>query len=81
MNCIDCEHHKTVNDRDPDDWFCDDDVAIVCTLTPQTPKETRYMADRAGFKPITVACRPYNARKESPTPQWCPLGLGGKAAA
>lgn len=57
-NCMDCPHHRVEADPDPDDWFCDDDIKVVCTK-----------ADRN----ITVACRPYNTRKESDIPEWCPL--------
>jgi hypothetical protein len=57
-NCIDCSSHEVIRDPDPDDWFCDDDVAVVCNLS-----------DR---RRITCACRPYNIKKESETPDWCP---------
>src|SRR4051812_3276113 len=30
--CIGCKHHEVIADPDPHDWFCDDDVAVVCTL-------------------------------------------------
>ena len=59
-NCIDCPFHKVLADPDPHDWFCDDDVKVVCTKTRNN-------------KTITSACRPYNTRKESETPYWCPL--------
>ena len=59
-NCIDCPFHKVLMDPDPDDWFCYDDVKVVCTKA-----EPR--------KEITVACKPYNIRKESAVPKWCPL--------
>jgi hypothetical protein len=55
---MDCPHHRVERDPDPYDWFCDDDVKVVCTLAQRD---------------ITVACRPYNKRKESDVPQWCPL--------
>lgn len=58
-NCQDCPHHENRMDPDPDDWFCDDDMKVVCTLTRN--------------KEVTVACRPYNLRKESGVPEWCPL--------
>ena len=58
-NCIDCPFHKVLPDPDPHDWFCDDDMKVVCTK-----KEN---------KQITCACRPYNLRKESEVPEWCPL--------
>ena len=30
-NCIDCEFHRVINDPDPNDSFCSDDMAVVCT--------------------------------------------------
>lgn len=57
-NCIDCPYHEVKSDPDYSDWFCDDDVKVICTKTG---------------KNITVACRPYNIRKESEIPKWCPL--------
>lgn len=57
--CIDCSCHTVLPDPDPDDWFCDDDVKVRCTRANRN---------------ITVACRPYNIRREtSPIPDWCPL--------
>lgn len=44
-NCMDCPNHKVLPDPDPDDWFNDDDIKVVCA---------------AVSKDITVACRPYN---------------------
>lgn len=58
-NCIDCPFHKVLEDPDPNDWFNDDDVKVVCT--------------KKRNKNITTACRPYNLRKESEIPDWCPL--------
>jgi len=58
MNCIDCPNHRVLPDPDPNDWFCDDDKKVICNLNE---------------KEITVACRPYNLRKECETPEWCPL--------
>ncbi len=58
-NCVDCPNHEVLPDPDPDDWFCDDDVKVVC---------------RRVNRNITVACRPYNTRKECEVPDWCPLG-------
>jgi len=57
-NCMDCQYHKVLSDPDPHDWFCDDDEKVVCEKSN---------------KNITVACRPYNKRKECVTPTWCPL--------
>lgn len=60
-NCLDCPYHEVKRDPDPDDWFNDDDEKVVCNKTKRKNNE------------ITVACRPYNLRKESEIPKWCPL--------
>lgn len=75
---IDCPHHRVILDPDPYDWFCDDDVVVVCThpLTPrQEPQpSSSFAAKRQAFKPATVGCRPYRTREETtPVPTWCPL--------
>lgn len=57
-NCIDCPAHRIEDDPDHDDWFCYDDVKVVCSHTG---------------KNVTSACRPYRTRAESDTPDWCPL--------
>jgi len=57
-NCLDCPFHEVRRDPDPDDWFCIDDVKVVC-LT--------------GERNVTEGCRPYMTRKESEIPDWCPL--------
>ena len=59
-NCLDCPKHHIAPDPDPHDWFCDDDVKVVCD-------EAR--------RNVTVACRLYNIRKESEIPEWCPLKI------
>jgi len=56
-NCIDCSEHRVLSDPDLHDWFCDDDVKVICKLNN---------------KQITCACRPYNTRKECNIPEWCP---------
>ena len=38
MSCIDCAHHAIINDADPNDWFNDDDCAVVCTKVPNDEK-------------------------------------------
>lgn len=58
INCMECQYHEVRPDPDPDDWFNDDDVKVVCMKAN---------------KNVTVACRPYNIWKESDTPSWCPL--------
>lgn len=74
-NCLDCPHHRVINDPDPDDWFCDDDMAIVCTKMPNPRQDTssRHEADRSKFRIVGCAIRPYNLREEGDVPKWCPL--------
>jgi len=74
-NCIDCPNHRVINDPDPEDWFNDDDVAVVCILAKNDekgkfPESVAYAQD---FRVITSMCRPYNTREESKTPASCPL--------
>jgi hypothetical protein len=61
-NCMDCPFHEVLPDPDPNDWFCDDDSKVICTKTKRKHNS------------ITVACRPYQLRKECDIPKWCPLG-------
>lgn len=56
-NCIDCTSHQVLPDPDPSDWFCNDDVKVIC---------------KVNGKQITCACRPYHIRKECDIPDWCP---------
>ena len=60
-NCSECPHHEVLPDPDPDDWFNDDDVKVVCKKTKRKDNV------------ITTACRPYNIKKETDIPKWCPL--------
>jgi hypothetical protein len=78
MNCLDCPSHQVIPDPDPDDWFCRDDLAVVCKRVYMQPDpNSEYVADRQSFKPVTVSCRPYRARTESDTPDWCPIKKEG----
>ena len=73
-NCMDCPHHLVVNDPDPTDSFNDDDMAVLCTKTPNHSQRHYYAYKRLfEYEPITVSCRPHYKRKESITPKWCPL--------
>lgn len=73
--CIDCPHHEVINDPDPDDWFCDDDLAVVCAKTPNPKQNTdsKYRADHSPFRVIMPGIRPYKLRAEALVPSWCPL--------
>lgn len=73
-NCYECPHHKIYNDPDPYDSFCDDDIAVKCELCKGEPKKGLMGEYRMGKPMITVACRPYNIKKEcAGIPDWCPL--------
>jgi hypothetical protein len=63
-SCIDCPFHEVRTEGDPDDWFNDDDVKVVC-------KKKNY---RENYRVVISSCRPYQMRIETtPPPQWCPL--------
>jgi len=74
-NCLDCPLHQVLPDPDPDDWFNDDDCASVCTRTKNELQDNmaKWFIRRSDFRPITVSARPYQVRKESESPDWCPL--------
>jgi hypothetical protein len=76
VNCMDCKAHKVIADPDPYDWFCDDDRAVLCTLikgNPDYDPKSPYAATcQNEHRCVTVSCRPYNLRKESEIPDWCP---------
>jgi hypothetical protein len=75
-NCTECHAHRVIHDPDPNDWLCDDDVAVVCTLTEGNPNcdpESHYLSEKQNsHRCITVSCRPYNTAKECSRPDWCP---------
>ena len=54
-NCIDCPNHLVINDPDPDDWFCDDDVAVVCIKVQNDNIDlaSKYASNRYTKKSIT----------------------------
>ncbi len=74
-HCMDCEHHRVILDSDPTDSFNDDDMAIVCTLTPNPKRDLKseYLSHRSEYRSVSVAVRPYNLKKEDVAPSWCPL--------
>lgn len=75
MNCLDCQNHKILPDPDPYDWFCDDDLCVVCVLVGNKGQDTKseYLSDTYDYRSITRSCRPHYLRKESTCPNWCPL--------
>ena len=73
-SCIGCDYHKIIRDPDPYDWFCGDNVALVCTLTknPKQNVNSDYFSDWNEFRSVTCSCRPYRITQESKIPDWCP---------
>jgi hypothetical protein len=72
--CIKCNSHEIISDPDPFDWFCDDDVAVVCkkVKNPKRDLKSKYTASKSEFRAVVVGCRPYKLEKEAIIPQWCP---------
>ncbi len=54
--CPDCEIRITPA---PDDWFCDDDVTVLCKAV-------------SGGCVIAEQIRPYLVHERCPVPRWCP---------
>ena len=61
--CKQCPACKVLPDPDPYDWFCEDDVKMVCSLKLNEDKEP---------KTIDVSLRPYQVSKVK-VPNWCPI--------
>lgn len=74
-NCIKCRHHKIIHDPDPLDWYCRDDLAILCKLTPNSEQDVTsvYASERQEYRPVTKSCRPYDVDRAALIPDWCPL--------
>lgn len=79
-HCIDCPHHRIMSDPDPDDWFNDDDEALVC-LHPECHREYSSAEERCyrGWKSVVIegSCRPYEIPKIT-IPEYCPFLLAAK---
>jgi len=74
--CLDCPHHRLVNDADPEDSFRDDDEAILCRATRnpnQDPKGYR-SSDRSEYRPVRGAIEgTEHIKAAAKVPDWCPL--------
>jgi hypothetical protein len=73
-SCLDCRDHDVIADPDPNDWFCDNDVAIICKLAKNIYKDSnsKYSSDRQEFRILASSCRPYELKRSSKIPKWCP---------
>lgn len=72
--CAQCPHCKVIGDRDPHDWFNDDDVAVVCSRTknPTQNEDSKYISEQQSFRVVEGGVRPYQASKVG-VPDWCPI--------
>jgi len=78
-SCINCDNSLIINDRDPYDWFCDDDLAVVCKLVKNDKQDldSRHPSDHSQYKAVAVSIRPYCVEREAIVPEWCPkLNMG-----
>jgi len=76
--CLDCPFHKIIDDPDPWDSWCRDDVAIVCTRksNPNRKENSIHASVRSEYDSIAVSCRPFQSvlKSEAIIPEWCPEG-------
>jgi len=75
--CLECSEHEIISDPDPHDWFCDDDVAVICKLTmnPNRDIKSIYISDQNEFRGVAISCRPHHLNLECIIPNWCPKFL------
>lgn len=78
-HCVQCPFHLIIPDPDPDDWFEDDDEALVCTHpeceVEYTEIQKQYYTERGLLKMgrvIESGNRPYQTSKVT-IPCFCPL--------
>lgn len=75
-SCLECPFHRVIGDPDPDDWFNDDDKAIVCTKKSNQKLNinSRYASDRQMYAVVESSMRPTELKKENvEIPKWCPI--------
>ncbi len=73
-SCTECSDHRIINDADPWDWFCDNDCAVVCSITsnPHQNTKSKWRSDHSPHRVVASSCRPYNVEEKSEVPKWCP---------
>jgi len=74
-SCISCPYHKVIKDPDPDDWFNDDDMAVVCTKLPNDEigkyRSPAYFIGQ-NYKVVSSALRPPELSNFNWIPDFCP---------
>jgi len=73
-SCLECPYHRVIPDPDYDDWFNDDDEAIVCTKlrNDQKGKYSNSCAYNQEYKVVASMLRPHETRKFEYIPDFCP---------
>ena len=73
-NCTECPNFMAVDDPDPHDSFCSDDVAGLCKAMVNVDRIARW-SDQSTFphRPVTTSCRPHRLKEECDIPKWCPF--------
>lgn len=74
-NCLECAYHQVIPDPEPDDWFCADDMAVVCTKStnPERNVASKWKSHHSPFRSVVNSCRPHHLHAEAVRPGWCPL--------
>ena len=57
-NCIDCPECTILPDPDPNDWFCDDDVKVVCKVK-KNKSITAWFCQEVGEKMKKIIAEEY----------------------
>lgn len=73
--CLDCPNHESGYDPDPYDSFNSDDMYCACKLLPneRLDKKSRYVSEQQPYKIVSSGDRPYQLKKYSVPPRWCPI--------
>lgn len=77
-SCLECRYHEKITDPEPNDWFCDDDITVVCTKKPNPNKDLNsdWVSDWSDYRHVCESCRPHRLEKdclETGIPDWCPI--------
>jgi hypothetical protein len=74
-SCLECPKHQLIQDPDPVDPEREEDVAVVCTLSPNPARDPASLlhSDQSPHRPVVTVCPPSLAEAQALIPDWCPL--------